>query len=37
MPVDPILKKPKGIAIFDFDIPESAARAIASVNTTLII
>lgn len=32
MPVDYATKKPKGIAFFDFDSPEAAAKAIAVVS-----
>ena len=32
MPVDPVLKKPKGIAYIDYDTTEAAALAIAQVS-----
>jgi RNA recognition motif-containing protein len=32
MPIDPILKKPKGIAYIDYDTPEAAKGAIEQVS-----
>ncbi|TNV86215.1 hypothetical protein FGO68_gene7587 [Halteria grandinella] len=34
LPMDPVLKKPKGIAYIDYDLAESAQQAIAKLNGT---
>jgi RNA recognition motif-containing protein len=36
MPVDPILKRSKGIAYVDFDTPEAASSAIEQVSLKII-